>query len=97
MPLQSNQLISILLVRVAAAPSSLQSSQACSGLQINISGVSGGVWYLNLSSVLMGRKLIFIISQDKKQSSSSLQEKHPSLGNVLFEIPAIRFSCLLVI
>lgn len=44
MPLQGNQLISI-LVWVATAPSSLQSSQACSGLQINISGASGGVCY----------------------------------------------------
>lgn len=36
--LQSNWLISILLDCVAAAPSPLCSSQACSGLQINILG-----------------------------------------------------------
>lgn len=83
---------------MATAPSSLCSSQACSGLQINILGFlvalsicihqvfwSSGSYFHN---VPRGRK---------KKCRSCLWEKHPSLGNVLFEIPVIRFSCVLCI
>lgn len=94
--LQSSWLISILPDCVAAAPSPLCSSQACSGLQINILGFLV-VLNICIYQVFLSAGCYFndVLRKKNQRCRSYWQENGNSLlGNVLFEIPAVRFSCL---